>query len=149
MFLENFLRFKNISYRIFSYVDRYDENDYLDYLQNSKYGIWLDAHESQGFALEEALSCNVPLLVWNVNSMNQEYGSNYNNIPATTIPYWDETCGEFFYDSNELNNTFENFISKLDTYKPRDFILNNLSVDICENNLIDLINHKHIQNYRL
>lgn len=141
-YLENFLRFKNISYSIFSYVDRYDENDYLNYLQNSKYGIWLDAHESQGFALEEALSCNIPLLVWNITSMNQEHGSSYKNIPATTIPYWDEKCGEFFYNANELNNTFEIFISKLDSYKPRDFILNNLSIDICENNLIDLINNK-------
>jgi hypothetical protein len=141
-YLENFLKSKNISYRIFSYVDRYVENDYLNYLQNSKYGIWLDAHESQGFALEEALSCNVPLLVWNISSMKQEYGTSYNNIPATTIPYWDETCGEFFYNGNELNNTFEIFVSKLDTYKPRDFILNNLSIDICENNLIDLVNNK-------
>lgn len=141
-YLENFLKHKNISYRIFSYVNKYHENDYLNYLQNSKYGIWLDAHESQGFALEEALSCNVPLLVWNVTSMNQEHGSKYKNIPATTIPYWDETCGEFFYNGNELNNTFEKFISKLDSYKPRDFILNNLSIDICENNLIDLVNNK-------
>ena len=141
-YLENFLKRKNISYRIFSYVNRYNENDYLNYLQNSKYGIWLDAHESQGFALEEALSCNVPLLVWNVTSMNQEHGSRYKNIPATTIPYWDETCGEFFYNGNELNDTFEKFISKLDIYKPRDFILNNLSIDICENNLIDLVNNK-------
>jgi hypothetical protein len=74
--------------------------------------------------------------------MKQEYGTSYNNIPATTIPYWDETCGEFFYNGNELNNTFEIFVSKLDTYKPRDFILNNLSIDICENNLIDLVNNK-------
>ena len=52
---------------------------FFNYLQNSKYGIWLDAHESQGFALQEALSCNVPLLVWNISSMNQEYNSTYNN----------------------------------------------------------------------
>ena len=142
LYLEKFLSLKNISYRIFNYLNRYDENEYLNYLQNSKYGIWLSAHESQGFALEEALSCDVPLLVWNVSSMKQEYGSSYDNIPATTIPYWDNKCGEFFYEDNELNNTFENFISKLDSYKPRDFILNNLSIDICENNLIDLINNK-------
>jgi hypothetical protein len=38
----------------------------------------------------------VPLLVWNVSSMNQEQNSSYNNIPATTIPYWNESCGEYF-----------------------------------------------------
>ena len=124
---------------MFDYVSSYSEEVYLDYLQNSKYGIWLDAHESQGFALQEALSCDVPLLVWNVLSMNQEHKSSYNNIPATTIPYWNESCGEYFYNEQELENTYNLFISKLDTYKPREFILKNLSVETCEKNLINFI----------
>ena len=66
----------NIEYKIFDYVNRYSEEEYIDYLQHSKYGIILDAHESQGFAIEEALSCNVPLLVWGAKTMNQEYRSN-------------------------------------------------------------------------
>ena len=87
-------------------AELYDANvKYLDTINsvlqeniaNSKYGIILDAHESQGFAIEEALSCNVPLLVWNVSSMSQEEGGNYQHIPATSIPYWDKRCGENFY----------------------------------------------------
>jgi hypothetical protein len=135
----NLLQSKNIEFRIFDYVSRYSEEEYIAYLQNSKYGIWLDAHESQGFALEEALSCNVPLLVWNVSSMNQEFRSSYNNIPATTIPYWDARCGEYFYNVDELEETFNKFLSKLDTYKPREFILENLSFDVCEKKLINFI----------
>jgi len=143
-YIQSFLNAKNIQYRIFSYTDKYDENEYLHYLQNSKFGIWLDAHESQGFALEEALSCNVPLLVWNIKTMNQEHGSTYQAIPATTIPYWDERCGEYFFDANELNTTFDKFISKLDSYKPRDYVVEKLSTNICENKLIDLIETKFI-----
>jgi len=141
-FLENFFKKNNIKYCIFSYTNKYDENDYLNYLQKSKYGIWLDAHESQGFALEEALSCNVPLLVWNIKSMNQEYNSTYEDIPATTIPYWSEICGEYFYEKTEFENIFYKFLSKIDQYKPREYILNTLSNDVCENNLIDIINNK-------
>lgn len=129
--VESFLQSKNINYRIFDYVKRYDENDYLSFLQKSKFGIILDAHESQGFALEEALSCNVPLLVWNTKTMNQEYISTYSNIPCTTIPYWDERCGEYFYYDTELEKTFNLFISKLETYKPREYVLENLSVEKC------------------
>jgi hypothetical protein len=140
-YLENFLRSKNISYRIFSYVDRYNESDYLNYLQNSKYGIWLGAHESQGFALQEALSCNVPLLVWNVTSMNQEYGSTYSKLPATTTSYWDNKCGELFYNVNEFEVTYNKFIENINNYKPREFILENLSVDVCETKLIEFINN--------
>ena len=129
--IKNFLHQKNIDFVIFDYVKRYNEEDYLKYLQNSKYGIILDAHESQGFAIEEALSCDVPLLVWNVTSMNQEEGSNYLNIPATSIPYWDERCGEYFYNKDQFEKTYNKFINKLNTYKPREFVIENLSVKKC------------------
>jgi hypothetical protein len=134
----------NVQYEIFDYDHRYDENYYLNYLHESKFGIWVDAHESQGFALQEALACNVPLLVWNVTSMNQEYGSRYSNIPGTTIPYWDERCGEFFYNANELEEKFKSFVSKLDQYKPRDFIVENLSIEKCEDKLLEVINKINI-----
>ena len=137
--LTNFLNSKKINYKIFNYLEKYNENDYLQYLKTCKYGIWLSSFESQGFALQEALSCNVPLFVWNVISMNQEDGSNYNNYPATTIPYWDNRCGEFFYDYNELESTYNKFITNLDNYKPREYILENLSMEVCEDKLINLI----------
>ena len=118
-FLKTFLHNKNIEFKVFDYVKRYEEEDYLKYLQESKYGIILDAHESQGFAIEEALSCDVPLLVWNVRSLNQEEGVNYPDIPATSIPYWDNRCGEYFYKEEEFEGKYKEFMNKLDTYKPR------------------------------
>jgi hypothetical protein len=138
-YIENVLKSNNIEYRVFSYRHRYDENEYIEYLQNAKYGIWLDAHESQGFALEEALSCNVPLLVWSVTSMNQEHGQYYADITATTISHWDERCGEVFYNISEFSEKINLFLSKLNTYKPREFVVENLSINVCEHQLIKLI----------
>jgi hypothetical protein len=63
--------------------------------------------------------------------MSQEYNSNYPNHPATSIPYWDSRCGEFFYQKNELEEIYNKFISNLNNYKPREFILENLSVETC------------------
>ena len=131
----------NINFRVFDYVNRYAEEEYLNYLKESKFGIWLTAHESQGFALEEALSCDVPLLVWNVTSLNQEYGSNYPNLPATTLSYWDEKCGEYFTDINDLHKTFNKFINNLHNYKPREFILENLSIKKCSEKFINIVNN--------
>ena len=99
-YIKNFLTNKKIDYSIFDYDKKYNENEYLLYLQQSLYGIILDAHESQGFAIEEALSCNVPLLVWNTRYMSQEYSSKYENIHFTTIPYLNDKCGEYFYEQN-------------------------------------------------
>lgn len=140
-FIINYLKDKNINFKKFDYMQRYNEEDYLNTLQNSKYGIVLDAHESQGFAIEEALSCNVPLLVWNTTTMAQEYGFNYENIPCTTIPYWDNKCGEFFYNQEEFIATFDLFLNKLNTYNPRQYILDTLSTEVCANRWKELFNN--------
>jgi hypothetical protein len=142
-FLTDFLNSKHIEYTLFGYDQRYNEWDYLSCLQQSKYAVILDAHESQGFAIQEAMSCNVPLFVWNVRSMNQEYGQHYTDIPATTIPYWDERCGEFFYNREEIEESFQLFLSKLETYHPRQYILDTLSMEVCEKRLMDFVDtHK-------
>ena len=138
-FLKGELDRRDIQYVIFDYVKRYVENDYLQYLQQAKYGIILDAHESQGFAIEEALSCNTPLLVWCAQTMDQEYGMGYQPIPCTSVPYWDERCGEIFYKQEEFETQYDEFINKLDTYKPREYILENLGVEKCAENFKKLL----------
>ena len=140
-FLKQFLNHKNIEYKIFDYRIKYQESDYIDYLKKSKYGIWLGRHESQGFALQEALSTNIPLLVWDVKSMNQEEGYNYPEIFGNVIPYWDNQCGEFFYTKEEFECKYIEFMNKLNTYEPRQFILENLSVEKCSEKLANLINN--------
>ena len=73
--------------------------------------------------------------------MNQEYGSSYPSIPATTIPYWDERCGEYFYKQDEFIETLDRIIQKEENnlYKPREFIMENLAMEVCENKFIKLI----------
>ena len=137
--IESFLTSKNIYYLIFNYDEGYDENLYIHYLKNSKYGIWIGCSESQGFGLQEALSSDVPLFVWNVKSLNELYNQNCPDIPATSIPYWDERCGEYFYNVDELDEKFNLFLSKIDSYKPREYVLENLSMEVCEQKLINLI----------
>jgi hypothetical protein len=139
-FIKEKLKELDIDYRLFSYDDRYDETEYINCLQNAKYGIWVGRHESQGFALEEALSCNVPLLVWDVLSMNQEWGPKYADIPATTIPYWDGRCGEIFYKREHFDYAYRLFMSKLHHFKPREYVLSNLTMENCEKEFLKLLN---------
>jgi glycosyltransferase involved in cell wall biosynthesis len=128
-----------VTYTLFSYDNRYNEVEYVECLRNAKYGIWIGRHESQGFALEEALSCNVPLLVWDVLSMNQEHGPNYDDIPGTVVPYWDSRCGEIFYKREHFDYTYRVFLSKLDHFKPREYVLSKLTIEKCEQQFINLI----------
>ena len=139
-FVLTFLKSHGFDAKVFNYLTKYPEEEYLAYLQESQFAIWLSAHESQGFALEEALSCDVPLLVWNVSSMSQEYSSGYESSPATSIPYWDQRCGEYFTDSSQLSNIFNQFIHNLLHYQPREFVLDHLSIQKCEQYFVDIVN---------
>jgi glycosyltransferase involved in cell wall biosynthesis len=124
---------------IFNYDNKYREDYYYDVIKSCKWGVWVGAHESQGFALQEALSCNVPLLVWNVSSMNQEAGFNNPDVPATSIPYWSDECGEYFYHIGDFDRVYRKFINNLNDYRPREYILENLSVDVCKKKFLNLV----------
>ena len=67
--------------------------------------------------------------------MNQQ--ENWRGAPdvkATTIGYWSKTCGEYFYKEHEFEKTFKIFLQNLNNYKPREFILNTVSVKQCADN---------------
>lgn len=138
--MQGFLHAIDLKYTVFCYNSKYDEQEYIDCLQRSRFGIWIGTHESQGFALQEALSCNVPLLVWNAVSMSQEFQANYKDIPSTTIPYWDDSlCGAQFTHAHQLAPTFHKFLKNIHTFRPREFVLNHLTSEICEQKLLALI----------
>jgi hypothetical protein len=71
--------------------------------------------------------------------MNQEYGPNYDDIPGTVVPYWDDRCGEIFYKREHFGYTYKLFMSKLSEFKPREYVLSRLTMDKCEEEFIRLI----------
>lgn len=141
--LIKFLDRKNLNYKIFNYNKRYSENDFLSYIKTCKFGIVLGRHESQGFAIQEMLSCNLPLLVWSVTLRNQEYPyrREYIHVKSnvSTVPYWSPLCGELFHNYTELENTYNKFISNIENYQPRQFIIDNLSMASCSKKWNELL----------
>ena len=65
----------------------------------------------------------------------KEEGTDYDDYPATTISYWDDKCGEYFFNANEFEEKYKLFINNLEKYKPREFILDTLSPKICAERL--------------
>lgn len=133
---------RNETVKVFSYFGRYKESDYLDALQRAKYGVIVDGYESQGFAIEEALSCDVPLLVWNTYSMRQVVPLEWQaDEPCTTVPYWSPECGEIVTTKGEMESMLPRFARKVKTraYTPRKYVLRELSTDKCAQNLVDLL----------
>jgi hypothetical protein len=132
---------------VFSYGS-YDEEAYLAALRECAFGVWLSGHESQGFALQEALAADVPLLVWDARCMTQEEGQSYAAWPCTSAPYWDESCGELFDRAEDLPAAFERLQEGLAVaagdgarrrYSPRDFVMRTLSRAPCEARFLRLL----------
>jgi glycosyltransferase involved in cell wall biosynthesis len=70
-YCEKLLQEKSIAYNIINYDTGYQESDFLSLLEISKYVIRIGRQETQGIALEEVLSMNVPILLRDVHTVGQ------------------------------------------------------------------------------
>lgn len=142
-FLISFLDKKSDKYDLIKYGS-YKENDYQNKLNNCKFVIWLGAHESQGFALQSVMCKNIPLLVWGVKLRSQQYNCQPEFLKVksevSTVPYWDNTCGELFFNKEELESSYNKLRNNLDSYNPRQFIIDNLSVEKCSERFLKILN---------
>ena len=133
--VKNALNRKNIDYRIIDYAKGYKESNYKNLLVKSKYVIWLGIGEAQGIALQEALSVDVPILVCDVYSVGhrvggEEFSQEEKEFQNTTsAPYFDSRCGIKIKDLNDLRQGIDFMESHLKNFKPREYILENLSLD--------------------
>lgn len=78
-----------------------------------------------------------------VDSTGKPYYEEYRNkkeLLATSATFWNSSCGEIFYEFDEFENTITTFLNKIDTYKPREFVLNNLTNEICFINILNKLN---------
>ena len=133
---------KNYECKIFNYGS-YKENEYLDFVKKAKFGIWLGRHESQGFAFEEAMSCNCPLYVYDIQSLKDEcindreypWAHLEGDYPATAAAYFDDTCGKKVLELT--TESFTEFFIDVATnkYEPREYVLQNLT----EKNFLETI----------
>ena len=73
--------------------------------------------KAQGIAIQEIMSYDTPLFVWDVETW-EDQGPKY-SVPATSVPYWSSECGEIFTDVNDMESTFNKFYGKINEYTPR------------------------------
>jgi len=130
----------------------YREEFFIESLHRSKFMVVLDAHESQGHALEEAMSMNVPLLVVDCKSMYDEFTDLHTctydylkkdgkKLIATTVPYWSEKQCGLKLDEDEIDEKFVtclfHMIEHYKEFEPRQFVLENLSDRVCMQRILD------------
>ena len=131
--LQDFLDFKRINFKVFTYGE-YKNSD-LDYFADkSDFGVIINGSESQGFAIQNLMSKDLPLLVWDKPTDN--YGGVQFN--GTSVPYWSDECGKKVLNFQELEINFDSFISNLENFSPSLFVRENLTYEMSRNNLLNL-----------
>lgn len=129
----------NIEYKELHYGS-YSENELYETCKWANFGILLTNTESQGIAYMEILSTDLPCFVFNKPTWN--YDGAYKTVEATSVPYFDENCGEIVENINLIK--FEEFLNNVKNkkYSPRQFILKNHSLEISAEKYYNLFVNK-------
>jgi hypothetical protein len=135
--VKEFLESVGLSYHILSYGN-YEDSDLESLCNKSRFCFLLNGTESQGIAVQEIMSTNTPLLVWDICEWNDQ-GEDY-RVPATSIPYWSDLCGKVFYDGDDIEVAFSEFSAIIETYNPREYIEEELSFKSSVRKLMEIIN---------
>lgn len=127
----------NLKYSIVEY-GKYSEQDLKNACNGSRFCIVLGNTETQGIAIMEIMSMCVPLYVFNKTSWMSTDGKR--TCAATSVPYFDSTCGEVVGDV--MVEHFSSFLDGLSKYSPRTYILKYHTLEKSAQNLLSLAHYK-------
>jgi hypothetical protein len=123
----------NLDYELNEYGS-YDEATLKMRCAQAKFAILLTDTESQGVAYMNILSTNTPCYV--INKTDWE-----GKVAATSVPYFDDRCGQIV-DSALINlDTFEKFVKDAaqGVFSPRSYILENHTLSSSASKYIEIL----------
>jgi hypothetical protein len=116
---------RNISYSILKY-GTFKREEYIEKLKISSGMIYIQEVESQGVALQESWSYDVPTLVWNKGSYT--FPNTHIEVHGqVSAPYLTERCGTFFESQKDFNIKLDFFINNLEKYDAQNYCTEYLS----------------------
>jgi glycosyltransferase involved in cell wall biosynthesis len=120
---------RGLSYTMMRY-GHYALDDYKRMLAASRAMAFFSHAETQGIAYQEALASNVPVFAWNEGVWLDPLAEKLNRgqVACESVPFWDARCGETF-TAETLPTAWEIFWAKRETYQPRAFVSEVLSLE--------------------
>jgi len=131
---------QKISYHFIKYGE-YTPDELTEKLKVSKAMIFLCEHETQGLAYQQVLATDTPILAWDRGGFWQDphyYPDRVKYQPVSSVPYWDERCGIKFADATEFETKLNRFLGKRNEFKPRAYILENLTLEKCAEKYLEI-----------
>lgn len=121
-----------LNFKVFKYGS-FNNRKLITTAYKAKFILLVTGTESQGFANQELMATNTPILVWD-HTVNV-----YENfkLTGTSVPYFSKESGIIVNSYSELEKRLESFINNLDLYKPKKLILKDLTYEKYKQNLME------------
>jgi len=123
----------NYSVSVISYGS-YAPDEFLFKLRRASLMVGFATSESQGIAWAEAWSVDVPTLLW----FQDRCTFRGHTFASSTAPYLCETTGLFFASIAEFKERLAQWESSRDAFRPRQWVLENMSDEACARRLCRL-----------
>jgi hypothetical protein len=111
--------------------------DYRRLLDRSVLGVFLSTFETQGLALAEAWSMDVPTLAWDPQGDAEWRGRHFHS--RSSAPYLTPETGRLWRTLDELESELRSVLGDRSAFHPRAWVLANMTDAICATSLMNLI----------
>ena len=111
--------------------------DYRRLLGESAIGVFLSTFETQGLALAEAWSMDVPTVVWDPQGTAAWRGRSF--ASRSSAPYLTPAAGRTFRTLDELEPVLRAALADRSAFRPREWVLANMTDAICSARLLEII----------
>jgi hypothetical protein len=111
--------------------------DYRQLLDQSAIGVFLSSFETQGLALAEAWSMNVPTVVWDPRGITQWRGRPFES--RSSAPYLTPATGRLWRTIDQLDPVLRAALADRSAFRPREWMLANMTDAICSAALLGII----------
>jgi len=115
----------------------FDPGDYRRLLDQSAMGVFLSRFETQGLALAEAWSMDVPTVVWEPQGTAQWCGRSFES--RSSAPYLTPATGRRWRTIDEFETALRGALADRSAFRPRAWMLANMTDAICSAALLDII----------
>lgn len=114
----------------------YDTSSFKQTLETCTFAVFISRSESQGIALAETWSMDVPTLAWNPNELvinNRKYSE------SSACPYLTSTTGFEWKYFDEFERLLELIPNNLNSFYPRKWVMENISDTASVSALLSII----------
>ncbi len=115
----------------------FEPADYRDALDRSVAGVFLSTFETQGIALAEAWSMDVPAIVWDPQGQAEWRGRTFTS--RSSAPFLTPATGVTFRTVDDLEPALRRALSEPTVFEPRAWVLQHMTDAICADMLYRLI----------